>query len=229
MNCETGALHPTLWRTCRILAHVNRLACLKVIFEHPSSTVSDVAGSLSVPVNQASTFLRALQARGLIRAQRHSRWVRYAPFPDPLVPGSRVLLKALRQALLARKDSEADIKHTLTGFTHLRRLAILARLQTFRTASAEALAVATQISLPAVSRHLSKLAARRLVRHADQQWRLAPPPDALARTLLRLIQTGEQEVRKQPGKTRRALSADAAKDLNAAKEQPLGPSRRRKG
>lgn len=216
-----------------MLAHVNRLACLKVIFEHPSSSVGEVAGSLRVPVNQASLFLRALQARGLIRAHRQSRWVYYEPFPDPLVPGSRLILKTLKGALLDEKRSEGDIRRTLTGFTHPRRLAILRHLQRNRSASVEELAVSTQISLPALSRHLSKLEARQLVSYAEQEWRLATQPNRLAQTLLRLIQPdGQEELMKeeeeQSSKTRKKLSADAAKDLKAAFEQPLDPDRKRK-
>jgi len=229
MNGETSALQPTLWRTCRILAHVTRLACLKAVFENPSSTVSEVAGRLSVPVNQASMFLRALQARGLIQAQRHSRWVRYAPFADPLVPGSRILLNALRRALFVGKDSEADIQRTLTGFTHPRRLVILAQLQKSRSVSFEELAVATQISVPALSRHLSKLTARALVSCTEQEWRLVVHPNPVARALLRLIQSDEQELKKKPGKARKTLTAAAAKDLKAAFEKPLNPSRKRIG
>ena len=177
-----------------MLANVNRLACLKVVFEHPSSSVSEVAGSLRVPVNQASMFLRALQARGLIRAQRNSRWVRYVPFPDPLVPDSKPILSALRRALVAEKRSEADVRHTLTGFTHPRRLVILMCLQEKRTVSVEELARVTQISLPAVSRHLNKLAARGLARHRETEWQVAPPPNSFAGALLRLIQYDEREM-----------------------------------
>ncbi len=177
-----------------MLAHVNRLACLKVLFEHPSSSVGEVAGSLRVPVNQASMFLRALQARGLIRAQRNSRWVRYVPFPDPLVPDSKPILKALQRALIDEKRSEADVRHTLTGFTHPRRLVILRCLQEKRAVSAEELARFTRISLPALSRHLNKMAARDLVRYRETEWRVAPPPNSLAGALLRLIQHDEREM-----------------------------------
>lgn len=204
-----------------MLANVNRLACLKVIFEHPSSSVSEVADSLRIPVNQASLFLRALQARGLIRAQRKSRWVRYAPFPDPLVPGSRILLVALRRALLDEECSEALIRCTLTGFTHPRRLVILAFLQEGRAVSMEEIAVSTQISLPALSRHLSKLAARQLVRCEKQKWRLISSPNDLARTLLHLTQSDGQEPMKEKmrqRKTHKKVSAEVAKELKAAFE-----------
>ena len=215
-----------------MLAHVNRLACLKVVFEHPSSSVGEVAGSLRVPVNQASMFLRALQARGLIRAQRNSRWVRYVPFPDPLVPDAKPILKALRRALINEKRSEADVRRTLTGFTHPRRLVILMCLQAKRSVCAEELARITQISLPALSRHLNKLAERQLVRYEKQEWRLISPPNDLARTLLYLTQSDGQESKREKmsqSKTRKKVSADVAKELKAACEQPIDPSRKRKG
>jgi len=188
MKCEMNAYHPTLWRTCRTLAHVKRLACLKAVIEHPSSSVSEIAERLRVPVNQASLFLRALQARGLICAQRQSRWVRYAPSPDPLVAGSSSMLKALRRALVDEKRPESDVRHTLTGFTHPRRLVILCHLQMDRPVTVEALAAGTRISLAALLRHLKKLAARNLARcNADQEWLLTAPPNDLAQTLLNLV------------------------------------------
>jgi predicted ArsR family transcriptional regulator len=179
---------------------------LKVVFTDPSPSVGEVAGSLRIPVNQASQFLRALQARGLIRAQRHSRWVRYVPVPDPLVPEASLILKALRRALLDEKRAEADIRRTLTGFTHPRRLVILADLRRKRPVSIEDLAFSTQISLPALSRHLAKLEARALVRHDEQGWLLASPPNLLADTLVRLLraQTSDRKskVAGRPDKAR---------------------------
>lgn len=215
-----------------MLANINRLACLKVVFEHPSSSVGDVAGCLRIPVNQASMFLRALQARGLIRAQRNSRWVRYVPFPDPLVPDSKPMLKALRRALISEKCSEADVRHTLTGFTHPRRLVILMCLQERSTVPAEKLATSTQISLPALSRHLKKLSARQLVRCEKQEWHVITPPSDLARTLLHLTLSAEQESMKEklsPCKMRKKVSAKVAKELKAAFEQPLDSVRKENG
>ena len=176
-------------------------------------------------------FLRALQARGLIHAQRHSRWVRYVPFPDPLVPDSKPILSALRRELIDEKRSEADVRHILTGFTHPRRLAILMCLQEKRAVSAEELAMITQISLPALSRHLNKLAARQLVSCEKQEWRLIPPPNDLARTLLHLLRSDGQESMKgkmSPSMTRKKVSADVDKELKAAFEQPLDPMIRKR-
>ena len=177
-------------------------------------------------------FLRALQARGLISAQRNSRWVRYVPFPDPLVPDSKSILNALRRALIDEKRSEADVRHTLTGFTHPRRLVILMCLQKKRAVSAGDLAMVTQISLPALSRHLNKLAARQLVRYEKQEWHLISPSNDLARTLLHFTQSDVQKSMKEKvsqRKTRKNVSADVTKELKATFEQPLGPILKRKG
>jgi len=190
MKCEINtSYHPTLWRTCRILAHVKRLACLKMIVECPSATVGEVAVGLRVPVNQASMFLRALQARGLISAQRQSRWVRYAPVPDPLVPEASCILKALRQALIVEKRPAADIKRDLTAFTHPRRLTILLHLFAASPVGFEELAAATRISRPALSRHLAKLALRQLIRYEDSGVWLASPPHRLSAALLQLARS----------------------------------------
>ncbi len=194
MKCERNAYHPTLWRTCRALANAKRLACLRVVLSRPAACVGEIAEQLHIPVNQASMCLRAIQARGLIRAYRESRWVRYTPCPDPLVPCSRPLLKALRIALLDERHSEVEIMRTLTGFTHPRRLVLLRHFQMSRASfTVDTLAAATRISLPAIKRHLRKLSARSLVRcRADEEWILAKPQDALSRALLRLLQTADK-------------------------------------
>lgn len=181
------AYHPTLWRTCRVLANAGRIRCLKTVLEWPSSTVGKIARRARVSEAVASEYLRALQARGLIRAERDSRWVRYAPDPDPLVKGSRRLLAALRRALLAEGRSEADIIRALTGFTHPRRLEILWCLLRDGQASFEHLGARTRISPPALSRHLGKLAARGVVTCGDHQWRLAKRPERLVKSLLSLF------------------------------------------
>ena len=122
-------LHPTLWRSCRVLANSRRLACLKTVLAHPDLTVESVAERTGLPEDQASLCLRALQARGLLQARRQSRWVLYRPEPDPCVPVAAPLLGALRHALLDDRLTEHEIRRSLTAFTHPRRLTILRHLQ----------------------------------------------------------------------------------------------------
>jgi DNA-binding transcriptional ArsR family regulator len=181
------AYHPTLWRTCRVLANAGRVRCLKVVLGRPLSTVGEIARLAEVSETVASEHLRALQARGLIRARRESRWVRYSPDPDPLVKGARRLLAALRRALLVEDGTESAVIRTLTAFTHPRRLEILRRLQRVESALPESLIVHTRISQPALSRHLGKLESRRLVACDGRHWRLVKETRPLEKTLLALL------------------------------------------
>jgi DNA-binding transcriptional ArsR family regulator len=183
----TEAYHPTVWRTCRTLANPNRLRCLKAVLEEPSRTVCEIAERTRLSVCHTSGYLRALQARGLLQARRESRYVRYVAVPDPLVAGARPLLAALRQVLQKDDQTESAIIHTLTGFTHPRRLAILRLLQERSPVCTEDIAAITRISLPALSRHLNKLRVRGLAAYDGEKWAPALIRDPLAKTLLTLL------------------------------------------
>ena len=142
---------PTLWRTCRTLANAKRLRCLKAVLAEPAMTVGEIAGRAVVAENHACECLRALQARGLLEARRQSRWVRYVPVPDPLVPSARPMLFALRKALLVEKRTEAELIHLLTAFTHPRRLAILTQLRVARAVAFEDLAELSRLRSPTIA------------------------------------------------------------------------------
>lgn len=180
-------LQPTLWRTCRMLANVYRIRCLKVVLENPGLCVGKIAEEMEVPDHHASLYLRALQARGLLRAHRKSRWVYYSAIPDPLVPSAEPIIHAMRSALLTERRSERDLLRDLTAFTHPRRLAILICLLGRGHATAEELTRATHISPPALSRHLKKLSARSLIAKNGDDWQPLPCDHNPARTLLSLL------------------------------------------
>jgi DNA-binding transcriptional ArsR family regulator len=162
MKCDYP-YHPTLWRSCRVLANLRRLACLKAVLAEPGAAVGDVADKIGIPPNQASLALRALQARGLLSATREGRAVRYSPVPDPLVDSAKPLLSALRRLLTARDVSEKEIFHAATAFTHPRRLAMVSCLARRGPLPAETLAAANGISYPAATRHIKKLASREII------------------------------------------------------------------
>ena len=181
------SFHPTLWRTCRVLANPRRLACLKAVLKTPGSTVGDTAAAVDLPPDQASLCLRSLQARGLLHAIRQSRWVRYYPQPDPLVPIAAPLLKGVRQSLLKKGKPEARMLRCLTAFTHPRRLVILRLLQQNGPASFPALAHISRISQAALFRHLHKLQKKGLVLENDAGWFINPDHDPFADTFLSLL------------------------------------------
>ncbi len=182
--------HPTLWRTCRTLANDKRLRCLIAVLTEPKLTVGEIAARTGIAENRAGECLRALQARGLIEARRHSRWVRYVPVPDPLVPSARPMLSALRAALIKAHLDPTNAFRVLTGFTHPRRLVILRALSVAGPLSIEELARATDIPPRALYRHLDKLLARGFVAQQGDGWLLAAKPGPLARALLELAVRG---------------------------------------
>lgn len=183
--------HPTLWRTCRALANEKRLRCLKVVLSEPGLTVGEVAARLAVAENRACEYLRALQARGLIAARRQSRWVRYVPETDPLVPSARPLMSALRATFDKGTYKEAYMIRVFTAFTHPRRIMIVRQLRRTRALSFDDLVHATSISPQALYRHLDKLADRGLVAQTRNGWRLAPEADRLSGVLVKLSSVPE--------------------------------------
>ena len=179
--------HPTIWRTCRILTSVKRIACLKAVLEQPGGCVGEIAALARIPRDQASLCLRALQARGLILARRESRWVRYWPEPDPLVPAAAPILAGMRRALLVEKLPIKCLTRCLTSFTHPRRLIILRGLQKSAPVTFETLSQASFVSAPALYRHLKKLDTRGLVQEGGTGWKLCLDHEQLADTFLTLI------------------------------------------
>lgn len=92
------ALHPTLWRTCRVLAGPTRLRLLRRVIARPGLTVQQLADAQDIGKSRASQELRRLQSRGLIQARRKSARVAYHPVPDPLVATAKPLLEAMKTA-----------------------------------------------------------------------------------------------------------------------------------
>ena len=176
-------LAPTIWRTCRVLACPRRLAVLRVVIEKGPICVKDVAQRCRMPENTATQYLRALQARGMLAANRQSRWVYYVPHADPSVQHADVLLVAMQKAFA--HDEPRDVMVAgLTAYTHPRRLAMLRRLAA-GAAPVQALAQDTGISVPACYRHLEKLQSRAVVSvDLSGNWSLARPVPGLATTLL---------------------------------------------
>ena len=184
-----NTLHPTLWRTCRVLANARRLQCLKTVLRNPGATVGQVAGTCRFPVNQTSVYLRALQARGLLQSVRDSRWVHYNPKADPLVPSAEPVLAAMTRALLKDNMPIKDAIFCLTAFTHPRRLAVLAVLLQKRSIPFAALAHKSNVSPCALTRHLAKLCRRNMTVKDDEEYcAILSPPSPLAASLLRLLQ-----------------------------------------
>jgi DNA-binding IclR family transcriptional regulator len=158
---------------------------LRLLFDAPDLTVSGVATQLHIPVMVACQYLRALNARGLIAARRHGRWVQYRAAADPSVRGSAALLQALKRTFSAEQDPVEVVFRLATAFTHFRRVQVVHALAAGPMSSA-ALKRTTRISRPALARHLAKLVARGFVVHEGGAYRLERPRCRLAAVLLSL-------------------------------------------
>ena len=184
-------LTPSLWRTCRVIASGTRLRLLEVLRRSGKDCVSDLARDAGLSRVTATQNLRALQARGLVRAVRAGRWVYYDLHPDPLVRHAGDILAAVLAAL-RRRDDEVRIVQAATAFTHERRIR-LAQALSVKAGRPDDLARRCGMSLDAAYRHLDKLARRGLAAvDADGVWQLVQPPPGLARDLLRIVLNNRQ-------------------------------------
>lgn len=179
------SLAPTPWRTCRVLANKRRLRLLQLVVASPGQTVTAIAAAADLSMSQTSQYLRALNARGLLKVTRRGAKVLYRAEADSSLPAASVLLPPLKRMLAAEPESLDRVFRLLTAFTHPRRVAIVQALQDRALPAAE-LRRKLRISGPAIERHVRKLRDRGLVISEQKGYRLAKPPGALARALLRI-------------------------------------------
>lgn len=188
-------LAPTLWRTCRVLAGPTRLQLLAQIFRRPDRTVSELAEAVGISHSRASQELRRLQSRGLLKADRRGRWVRYSPVADPRVPSAKPLVRAMQAALASRSPhAEGDCLRIASALTHPRRLRVVQVLLHGPRKFSD-LAVATDIPGISLARHLRYLRVRELITNEDKRHRLIADPHPLARCLMVLLKTSRDAVR----------------------------------
>lgn len=178
------SLHPTLWRTCRVLANRDRLRIFQLLAHQPGLTVSLVAERLKMPLSVASQYLRALEARSLLTARRRGLRVGYR-----INTGSagelRRLVVVLRLALLRDPGAIEFIFKLATAFTHPRRVEIFRILET-GPKHLTAILAGTGISLRAALRHLGKLEARGFVAAVDGFYTSLPQSDQIGQELAKL-------------------------------------------
>jgi DNA-binding transcriptional ArsR family regulator len=181
------ALRPSLWRTCRVLANRVRLRLLWELVRRPGQTVGEVAIRLHVSGPVASKYLRELNARGLLEAHRVGGSVYYRPHADPSVADAKPLLAALAATFRSQAKPVDFIFRQVTGFTHARRLSVVAILGAGPVGFAD-LSERSQIPWRALSRHVKKLTDRGVIRCVRGRYRMAKPECLLAATLLKLAQ-----------------------------------------
>jgi DNA-binding IclR family transcriptional regulator len=147
-------------------------------------TVSELSQRCDLPLSICSQYLRLIQARGLSRAIRDGRWVRYELHADPSVTGSVEILSALKREMSDRGVAFDALVAAATACTHPRRIALLALLGNAGPLTTDELQARSGMSSAALFRHLAKLAARGFVRWHGGVVELGSPPGAFASALL---------------------------------------------
>lgn len=181
------ALHPTLWRTCRMLAGATRVKLLRELHVRPGRSVTELARATGIGLSDASQELRRIQSRGFLQADRRGPFVRYRLGADPQVASAAPLLRALRTTLAQTRDAQdAEIIRIAQGLAHPRRIAIaqaLRRAPRRPSQLRKELGLATSSARP----HLDRLLKSELVRRAGEWLVLEPAAYPLAKALVRLL------------------------------------------
>lgn len=180
------SLHPTLWRTCRALGGKTRLELFRLVADQPGQTVAELARTVRISRPRASQELRRLQSRGLLKAVREGRFVRYHPVSDPLVPTAKPILQAMLECFRRfHASADSEISKVAAAFSHSRRIAILCELAK-GPRSFNQLASATGNSAALLDHHLEPLQQAGLIMLHRRSIRLADTTHPLAQCLIRL-------------------------------------------
>lgn len=182
-------LTPTIWRSCRALANSKRLALLKVLAESDACTVSQLAHRQRISISLCSDYLRILNARGLLRVTRRSRWVYYSVGADADVRHAAPLLAVICRALKRCKNAHEikAVQYDLTSFTHPRRIEILRQIYLHPSITVLHLSQQCAISLSALHRHLDKLKRRRVIHQNEVGYVLFKKQRPVVQTILEMI------------------------------------------
>ncbi len=177
-------LHPSLWRTCRVLANEKRLGLVWELFREGESSVTRLGDAVGMRNSMASAYLRAVNARGIILSRRENKYVFYRPEANPEVEGAVELLGGLRAAYEMFMPMSLVMKH-LTAFTHERRIAAVQAVASGAMEESQ-LSVKTGISPQALYRHLKKLETRGYIQISKGMVLLSEQSHPLSSVLLTL-------------------------------------------
>lgn len=178
-------LHPTLWRTCRVLAGNTRLDLFRQIAARSDQTVSDLAAQVKISLPRASQELRRIQSRGLLQAVRRGLFVRYRPVPDRSVSTAVPILQAVQETF-RRFPGNDSILPLARAFSHARRLALIQLLLRGPWTIQDLESIAG-MSRNTLNRHLCRLREAGLTRRIGKKIAIAETDHPLARCLLDLL------------------------------------------
>ena len=178
-------LHPTLWRTCRVLSGNTRLDLFRQVATCPGQTVSNLAAQAKISLPRASQELRRIQSRGLLQAVRRGLFVQYRPVPDRTVSSAGPILQAVQETF-RRFPGNESILSIAKAFSHARRLALIQLILRGPWAIQDLESIAGT-SRNTLNRHLRQLREAGLTRRVGKKVAIAETDHPLARCLLDLL------------------------------------------
>lgn len=182
-------LRPTLWRTARALANVDRLNLLRLVsLAKGSKGVVELAAEANVSASTASTYLRALNARGLISVIRSGPYVYYGTGSDRSLPVAAEIQKSFARLFAIKnlpKEWASRLLPLLQAYSHPRREAIVRLLGSVQPIHYAEFKKLSGLGETSFLRHLGQLLAAGIVVHDDGAYSLAKPENTLAATFLK--------------------------------------------
>jgi len=182
-------LKPTLWRTARALANADRLKLMRLVANAKGEKcVVELAAESGLPVPTASTYLRALNARGLISVKRSGSYVFYGTAADRSLPVAMSMQRAFRN-LFARKtlppDWEERLLPLVKAYANPRREEIVRTLREHQPLRFVELHRRVGICETSLLRHVKALVSAGIVaRSANGEYTLAKPSNSLSAAFL---------------------------------------------
>lgn len=190
-NMKEG-LKPTLWRTARALANADRLRLLRCVFKSQGAMgVSELAEETGLSVSTASTYLRALNARGLVSVVRSGSYVLYGTASDRSLPAASAIQAAFfglfeRQHL--PREWEKSLLPLLRGYAHPRREEIVRCLTQRAPLSFTVLQRASSVPAVSLLRHLAILVPAGIVdKDEKRNYSLSAPDTDIASAFLNAV------------------------------------------
>lgn len=183
-------LHPTLWRTCRMLSGSTRIRLLRQLHAQPGQNVAGLAEALDISRPFASQELRRIQSRGFLNRTHQGSSIIYRLGADPQVSTAAPLLKAVLRTLDSTPGSQdSEIRRIAAGPAHERRIALIASLLRSPRTSSQ-LRVEVPMSACSLKLHLRKLTTSGLITNTRRQYYTRTPRHPLGRALMKLLRQG---------------------------------------
>ena len=183
---KPNQLNPTLWRTARALANPDRLNLMYLVANAKGEKgVVELAGEAGLPVPTASTYLRALNARGLISVVRVSSFVYYGTKSDRSLPTAMAIQDAFRRLFSRKtlpKDWTSRLLPLVKAYANPRREEIVRTLCRYQPVSYAELFRRVGFCETSFLRHLNILLKAGIVIRDDDagMYALAKPMNSLA-------------------------------------------------